>query len=188
VGDFNADGLADFLIGSPGPLAEPGKVFLVFGSRDFAEKVELARLHGLGVVIQGSIPFGGLEVRAHGTGDLDGDGASDIALGERGFEDMLGQVHVVYGVAPETEFTRGDSNFDDRIDVSDAVFTLNFLFLGGIKPACDDAVDTDDTGSMDITDAVRLLDHLFRSGPAPPAPHPEPGPDPTADALRCRGF
>jgi len=29
---------------------------------------------------------------------------------------------------------RGDANFDDRIDISDPVFSLMFLFLGNIPP------------------------------------------------------
>ena len=83
---------------------------------------------------------------------------------------------------------RGDANFDDVVNITDAVFTLGFLFAGGVSPACVDAVDTDDTGTLEITDAIRLLNHLFGGAPPPPPPYPAPGRDPTPDALGCRGF
>jgi len=70
------------------------------------------------------------------------------------------------------------------LDISDAVFTLALLFLGGPGPACPDAADSNDSGDIDISDAVYTLAYLFVGGPAPPPPGPiEPGPDPTDDPL-----
>lgn len=161
---------------------------MIFGASDFPDQVELAHLRGRGLEMEGTVPFGSPEVVVHGTGDVDGDGVSDIAFSERGLNDTLGRAHVLYGLAPEADFVRGDANFDDAVNLTDAVFTLAFLFQGGVSPACEDAVDTDDTGTLEITDAVRLLNHLFLSAPPPPPPYPEPGRDPTADALGCRGF
>ena len=61
---------------------------------------------------------------------------------------------------------------------------LNWLFQGGSEPGCQDAADIDDSGVIDLTDAVRLLDFLFRGGPEPPAPGSEAcGEAPTADEL-----
>ncbi|MBN1443042.1 MAG: CotH kinase family protein [Planctomycetes bacterium] len=84
---------------------------------------------------------------------------------------------------PEPIFLRGDSNGDGGTDISDAVNTLNFLFLGSGKVDCPDAADTDDNGHVELTDAVRLLNYLFLSGPPPEPPYPDPGEDPTEDAL-----
>ncbi len=84
------------------------------------------------------------------------------------------------------KFRRGDSNSDGRVDLSDAIFTLNYLFLGGEGPGCLDAADSDDSGSVDITDAIATLNYLFLGGPAPPDPGPaECGLDPTDDVLAC---
>jgi hypothetical protein len=47
------------------------------------------------------------------------------------------------------------------------------------------AQDTDDTGALDVTDAVYLLRHLFQGTAAPAPPYPEAGIDPTADGLDC---
>jgi hypothetical protein len=69
----------------------------------------------------------------------------------------------------------GDVNADWVLDVSDAVYLLSYLFLGGPDPApllCDARVapttgDADGDGSVDMTDAVRLLRYLHAGGPEP---------------------
>ena len=63
---------------------------------------------------------------------------------------------------------------------------LEHLFRGGARPACPDAADVDDSGKIAITDAVRLLGHLFRGEAPLPAPYPDPGQDTTPDGLSCR--
>jgi hypothetical protein len=79
-------------------------------------------------------------------------------------------------------FRRGDVDGICPIDLSDAVFLLDFLFRGGVGPACPDAADVDDNGGMELTDAVFLLNHLFQGGASPPFPGTEvAGPDPTPD-------
>jgi hypothetical protein len=188
AGDFNADGLDDFLIRGFRPTEELGDLFLIFGARDFPASVELGTLRSEGIRIEGTIPVGVFSVVVRERGDLDGDGGSDIAFSERGINDTLGRVHVVFGLTLEPVFVRGDANFDDAVGISDAIFTLRFLFQAGVWPACEDAADTDDTGSITLTDVVRLLNHLFRSGPPPPPPYPEAGRDPTDDSLSCLGF
>jgi hypothetical protein len=84
----------------------------------------------------------------------------------------------------ESAFRRGDPNNDCRVDLTDAVFVLNFLFLGAEDPGCPDAADADDSGTIVLTDAVFVLNWLFLGGQAPSDPGPaDVGPDPTADAL-----
>ena len=85
-------------------------------------------------------------------------------------------------------FIRGDSDGDGHLNITDAVFTLTYLFLGGVHPPCEDAADVDDLGTLGLTDSVYLLNHLFLGGPEPPAPYPTAGVDPTEDALGCRGL
>lgn len=82
-------------------------------------------------------------------------------------------------------FRRGDSNGDDKVDISDAQSTLSYLFLGGLAPSCHDAADTNDDGKVDISDPVMTLYYLFLGLAALPAPHPGPGEDPTQDGLEC---
>ncbi len=98
------------------------------------------------------------------------------------------------GVLPEPEptepeFRRGDVNVDGRVDLSDGVNTLNFLFSGGADPSCADASDTDDDGNIAINDAVGVFNSLFAGGadPAPPGPQ-NCGVDPTEDPLTCMNY
>ena len=69
-------------------------------------------------------------------------------------------------------FRRGDANGDATTDISDAVFTLLWLFASGKVPPCADAADMNDDEKHDLSDAIFLLQFLFRGGPAPPAPGP----------------
>ena len=64
---------------------------------------------------------------------------------------------------------------------------MNWLFREAPPLACEDAADSDDNGSIGLTDAVNTLSWLFRVGtePAPPGPA-ACGVDPTEDELaRC---
>jgi hypothetical protein len=69
-------------------------------------------------------------------------------------------------------FHRGDANADGRLDVSDAITTFNFLFLGGAQPQCRESADANDDTRLDISDGIFLLSWLSLGGPAPTAPGP----------------
>jgi hypothetical protein len=84
-------------------------------------------------------------------------------------------------------FIRGDSNGDEKVDVSDAVFTLGFLFLAGDEPRCLDAADVDDDGTILLTDAIAVLSELFLGEHLIAQPFPEAGVDPSADFLKKCG-
>ena len=79
---------------------------------------------------------------------------------------------------PPVLFTRGDSNGDQSINISDVVTTLNYLFGGGPLD-CLEAANSNGDGSLDLSDGIYLLLHLFAGGTAPPAPHPDCGQGPT---------
>lgn len=85
------------------------------------------------------------------------------------------------------EFFRGDSNSDEKVDISDAIYILSWLFNNGKKPSCTDAADANDDGRVDISDAVKTLNFLFKSGENDklPAPYPEAGIDLTNDGFFC---
>jgi hypothetical protein len=87
----------------------------------------------------------------------------------------------------EPRFKRGDANSDCIVDITDAIYVLNWLFIGGATPVCQDAADADDNGRIELTDAVRILGFLFTGGADPPPPGPRAaGVDPTPDNLpRC---
>jgi hypothetical protein len=108
--------------------------------------------------------------------DGDGDGAPEVDMGA--FE----------AVAALPKFIRGDANADGKLDITDAIGVLNWLFTGSDPPPCVDAADADDDGQVAITDPIKVLGHLFSGTEAPPPPFPGMGPDPTPDALDCLLF
>jgi hypothetical protein len=65
----------------------------------------------------------------------------------------------------------GDADHSGGVDISDAVFLIQFIFQGG--PAPDDCNyqfgygDADGSGGVDISDAVYLIQYIFQGGPAP---------------------
>lgn len=71
------------------------------------------------------------------------------------------------------------------LDLTDGIFLLERLFLLPEEPICKDACDTNDDGRLNMTDAIYVFNFLFLGGPAPPAPFPECGTDPTPDDLSC---
>lgn len=76
------------------------------------------------------------------------------------------------GVVPAAAFRRSDSNGDGRSDISDAIFTLNWLFLGAEEPRCMEAADANDSGEVNLSDSLFTFMWLFLSGEAPPYPGP----------------
>jgi hypothetical protein len=80
-------------------------------------------------------------------------------------------------------FRRGDADINGRLELTDAVRILNFLFLGTGIINCFDSADADDNARIELTDAVRVLNFLFLGTGVIPAPHPNCGTDPTADTL-----
>ncbi len=85
----------------------------------------------------------------------------------------------------DASFTRGDLDGTGRLEISDAVGVLGFLFQGTREPVCLDAADANDDGRVELTDAISILSFLFLQGDAPPAPFGECGSDATADRLGC---
>jgi hypothetical protein len=75
----------------------------------------------------------------------------------------------------------GDVNGDGLMDVSDPVFLLNFMYLGGTEPALLGCApfnqvengDIDGSGQYEITDPIRLLSFLYLGGPPPVEGCPE---------------
>jgi hypothetical protein len=95
-------------------------------------------------------------------------------------------VNGLINIVPDgSPFVRGDSNLDQKVNITDASYTLDFLFVGGAPPRCADAADANDDGALNISDAVMTLQFLFQGGRPIPAPYPANGVDATPDDLHC---
>jgi len=117
-------------------------------------------------------------------GDLDGNGFEDLVVVITD-ADLLVSILTVDGSVPSGVFVRGDGNGDAKIDISDAISALGYLFLQ--KPTdCLEALDSNDDGQVNIGDPIFLLSYLFSGGATPPSPFPEAGEDPQPDGLGCR--
>jgi len=68
------------------------------------------------------------------------------------------------------------------------VLVAGTLFTGTATLSCLKAGDANDSGVLDLSDGVYLLAYLFLGGPAPPAPFPDCGTDPTDDELDCASY
>jgi len=86
-------------------------------------------------------------------------------------------------ISAGTPFMRADCNADGTFNIADPVHGLGILFSGSGPPMCADSCDSNDDGLNDIADPIHTLAHLFSNGPAPPAPFPACGIDPTTDDL-----
>jgi hypothetical protein len=134
---------------------------------------------------------------------IDPDGAGNLAtLGIDGIQDgcdgtSAGAVISRFftgGGPTRPQFRRGDADAKGGVpNITDGIFVLNYLFLGGPEPSCKEAADADNKGGINITDGIYILNYLFQGGPAPPSPGPdacgfdtdEPG---TAGDVGCETY
>ena len=89
-------------------------------------------------------------------------------------------------VAPVDRFVRGDANGDSRVDISDVLFMLSFVFTEGKSPDCMDAADFNNDGEVDFLDAIGNMNYLFQAGPGPVGGSEcAADPEGDADGLGC---
>lgn len=81
-------------------------------------------------------------------------------------------------------FIRGDANLDARVTIADVFSILRYIGLG-VDLGCRDAADVDDSGSVNLADAIYFLGSVFYRHGAPPEPFTTPGVDPTPDGTGC---
>jgi hypothetical protein len=55
----------------------------------------------------------------------------------------------------------------DSYDVSDVVYLINYLFLGGPPPVPFEHGDVNHDGALNISDVIFLINYLFKAGPPP---------------------
>ena len=62
-----------------------------------------------------------------------------------------------------------DCNVDGRVNIADAQCLLNWLFLGGGAPGCQDAMNFNGDARLNIADGISGLNYLFLGGMPPAA-------------------
>jgi hypothetical protein len=58
----------------------------------------------------------------------------------------------------------GDINADNRVNISDLTYLVNYLFRGGPEPIPMASADTNCNGEIRVNDLTLFVDYLFRGG------------------------
>jgi hypothetical protein len=82
--------------------------------------------------------------------------------GEPGSRIVYGHLTIV-----DSDVVSGDANGDMLVNVSDAVFMVDYIFKGGPAPEPLEIGDFDCSGSISVGDVVYLINYIFRGGPPP---------------------
>jgi len=64
-------------------------------------------------------------------------------------------------------YLRGDANGDWVVNVTDVVYLINYLFIGGPGPELWQTGDANCDETINVSDVVYLINYLFISGPPP---------------------
>jgi hypothetical protein len=64
-------------------------------------------------------------------------------------------------------YHNGDANYDGAITIADAVYLINYIFLGGDPPDPYLLGDANCDGMVKLVDVIYIINYIFRSGPAP---------------------
>ena len=83
----------------------------------------------------------------------------------------------VWGFTTQDPWICGDANADNRINVSDAVYLINFVFSGGYPPDPYETGDCNCDISVNVSDAVVIINFVFSGGYTPCDPTDDGIPD-----------
>src|SRR4029434_2150051 len=79
-----------------------------------------------------------------------------------------------------------------RLNITDPIRLLNYMFLGQGEVPCLDAADANNDGEADISDAIFIMSYNFARGRPPPSPGPPAraacGKDPEGGDLGCASY
>lgn len=75
------------------------------------------------------------------------------------------------------DYICGDANSDGSVNVSDAVFIINYVFIEGTPPNPLEAAEANCDGSVNVSDAVYIINFVFIGGNAPCDPSGDGTPD-----------
>jgi len=133
-GDYNGDGFGDLAIGSPGEVigdaTGAGAFFVLYGSADGLQVTSPAKQTWSQDLLGDDAVAGDAFATAMASGDLNGDGFADIAVGAPGEKvgsvSDAGSAHVLYGSADGLQaagaqmWTQDSANVEGKCETGDA--------------------------------------------------------------------
>ena len=75
------------------------------------------------------------------------------------------------------EYLCGDADGSGSINISDAVYLIQYIFAEGPPPDPLAAADSDCSGGINMSDVVYLIQYIFAEGPTPCDPNGDGTPD-----------
>lgn len=80
--------------------------------------------------------------------------------------DNLGDSAVgpLWNFTTEEGYMCGDANSDEAVNVSDAVYVINYVFVNGEPPEPLESAEVNCDGDVNVSDAVWIINHVFASG------------------------
>jgi len=104
-----------------------------------------------------------------------GGGSQPITVTRKGYETadtvlMMSQHQQLDVTMIPGGYICGDGNLDDRLNILDATFLINYLYKDGPEPYPAVAVDVDGSGSINLLDVTYLINYLYKEGPLPDCP------------------
>ncbi len=68
---------------------------------------------------------------------------------------------------PDCFALKGDADFSGAINISDAVYLVNYIFAGGHAPVVSGGGDMDCNNQNSISDVVKIINYIFANGSGP---------------------
>ena len=151
IGDFNADGVDDVLVGAPGEGGSGRGYILLGGSSVAADTYDLATPGDRVIRLEGGDLGTGAQVEA--LGDINGDSADDIAIAAA---DGSGTIYVVYGFSTNSAASAQLTMLDLVDDNSDSLDGL----IGAAAPTDVSSASPIIYEPIDPLGALAPADHL----------------------------
>jgi hypothetical protein len=117
-----------------------------------------------------------IEVSVDISGLGGGNYLDSILVEAPGAENSPGYVRVSLDLIGSS-YVCGDANGDGKVNVSDAVYIINYVFIGGDPPNPIESGDANCDGSPNVSDAVYIINFVFIGGNAPCDPNGDGMPD-----------
>ncbi len=109
-------------------------------------------------------------ISAGGNTSFDSDISLSGTVGQAVFGSGNSEAHVIHSGFRQTfspYYICGDANSDVTVNVSDAVWIINYVFIGGEPPEPYKSGNPNCDESVNISDAVWIINYVFMGGKEP---------------------